>query len=312
MDEDPLPWCWSERVEQLEARPAPARGSAAASVAVSLGVAPLAVPRTGTSPHTAVADPKVVNEHPELLDASSEQTQGEVLTSEGRTAPYEPSDRSSDVHVARAERRGQRAMCAPDSDEDRARRIDLVRSRERQGQAGQRRSTPADRRSRGVWAQRALHATGHLGREVRDGGRDGVYGAAWHPVEDQVGRLSVALLYRFLPARLRQGGGCDEHADSGRSRRAPSREGHLLHTGPSLVGQGWLELAERAHLGSGRQHTVPAPSESSKLLRGRERAETVEQPFYEVDLRLRERDLEPDATDREPVAASGFDHMISG
>ena len=72
------------------------------------------------------------------------------------------------VHEPGAERRRQRAVGRADADEDRARRIDPVRSRERQRQPGQRRPAPAARRSAGVWAQRPLDRTGDLRRQLGD------------------------------------------------------------------------------------------------------------------------------------------------
>src|SRR6185436_869718 len=65
----------------------------------------------------------------------------------------------SDVDTPRAEGLGELAMCGPGSDEDRARPIESVRSRECKGQPGQRRPAPASRRSGAVWAQGTLHAT---------------------------------------------------------------------------------------------------------------------------------------------------------
>src|SRR4029079_2706955 len=64
----------------------------------------------------------------------------------------------SDVDIPGAERAGELAMRRPRADQDRARRIEPVRSRERERQPGQRRPAPADRRSGGVWTERALHA----------------------------------------------------------------------------------------------------------------------------------------------------------
>ena len=68
--------------------------------------------------------------------------------------------------------------------------------------------------------------------------------------------------------------------------------------------------AQRAHLGSRREHAVAAPSKAAAP-QGRERAETVQQAFDEIDLRLRERRVEPDAAGREPLSTRGVNHVAS-
>ena len=83
-------------------------------------------------------------------------------------------------------------MCGCASDEDRARRVDPVRSCERERQPRQRRPAPAARRAGGVRAERTLDRAGDLGRQARDAVGERVDGAARTPVEDQVRRRPVA------------------------------------------------------------------------------------------------------------------------
>ena len=108
-------------------------------------------------------------------------------------------------------------------------------------------------------------------------------------------RGRIALLERVLPARRLERGGRDEDTDPRVRRRRRAREGHLLDGGESLVGRRRLELAERAHLRGRREHARLTPRQLSQLLGRRQRAEALEQPLDEVDLRLRERRVEPDA-----------------
>jgi hypothetical protein len=53
------------------------------------------------------------------------------------------------------------------------------------------------------------------------------------------------------------------------------------------------------------------PRESAQLLRGRQRAETLQQSFDQVDLSLRERHVDPDAARREPMTVRRLDHVAA-
>ena len=104
--------------------------------------------------------------------------------------------------------------------------------------------------------------------------------------------------------------GCANAAAATKTPAAPRRDdgarsnGTVLHAGESLVGRRRLELAERAHLGGRREHARLTPCQLPQLLGRRQRAEALEQPLDEVDLRLRERRVEPDAASSGPDAGS--------
>ena len=80
----------------------------------------------------------------------------------------------------------------------------------------------------------------------------------------------------------------------------------LLDGRPALVVGRRLELAERAHLRGRCKQAGLALRRESQLARRRQRAEAVEQSLHEIELRLRERDVEPDAArwDAVPPAVS--------
>jgi hypothetical protein len=202
-------------------------------------------------------------------------------------------------------------MRGPYPDETRTRRVDAVRPRERQWQPGQRRSAPASRWARGMRAQCCFHRARHFGRDQCDGGGEGIRIAVGIPVEHQVRRFSTSRLDGLVPARLRDGGGCDEDALFCPSGGGRPRERHLLHERKSLVGRRRLELAERSHLGCRREQAGLTPDERSQLVGRGQRAEALELALDDVDLGLCERRVQPDAPRRDPVSRRRLDDVAS-
>ncbi len=90
-------------------------------------------------------------------------------------------------------------------------------------------------------------------------------------------------------------------------RRADER--HALHRREALVLRRRLELAQRAHLRGRRQQPRLLARRLLELIRSRQRAEAVEQALDEVDLRLRERGLDPHAANRHAVARRAVDDV---
>ena len=109
-------------------------------------------------------------------------------------------------------------------------------------------------------------------------------------------------------SRTREGSGGDEHPGLPRSRLA--HEGHVLDGGESLVARRRLELAKRTHLRGRREDARLAPRQLPQLRGFGKRPETLEQPLDEVDLRLRERRVEPDAVSRSPMPSRRLDHVV--
>ena len=174
-------------------------------------------------------------------------------------------------------------------------RVDAVRSGERERQARERRPAPAGRRPGGVRAQRGLHWSGDLGRETREGAREDVRRVVGAPVEEQLRRPPVGVHEGLLPAGTTQERGRDEDTRLHTPRGRHTRKWQPIHIRESFVDRRWLELAKRTHLGRGCVHARFTACQFSQLLRSRQRSETIEQPLDEVDLRLRERRVEPHA-----------------
>ena len=194
--------------------------------------------------------------------------------------------------------------------EKRARRVDIVRSREREGQPGKRRAAPADRRAAAVRAQGVLDRPGDS--RSRAGRRQRQVAAVFRPRSSR--RRGGARLGR--PLRAHAPTPAASTPLPRRRRPTPARddcvrvEGNLLDARPALVGRRRLELAERAHLGGGREH-ARLPCKCPQLLRGRESAEAREQPLDDVDLCLGERRVEPDAAHGGSMPARRLEHMAS-
>ena len=199
-------------------------------------------------------------------------------------------------------------MCRAHADEDRARGLDAVRPRERERKAGQRRAAPADRRPAGVWAERALDWAGHAGREKRGGFVELGEAASRPPVEEQVGRCRICVLDGLLPAGAQERGSRDEDRSSRARARGVTRERDLLDACEALVERGRLQLSQGAHLGGRGEHSRLLACQLLQLLGRREKRGSVEQSFDEVDLRLRERRVEPDAPSGDAVSTGCLDH----
>ena len=124
--------------------------------------------------------------------------------------------------------------------------------------------------------------------------------AAGPPVEDEMGCAWVAVSERLLPAGLAHEGGGDEDT------RAPMpwrpRERHALDGCEAFVVGRRLELAKCAHLLGRREQASFRSRRLFQLVRERKRPEAIEQALDEVDLRLRERRVEPDTAGRDAVA----------
>ncbi len=176
---------------------------------------------------------------------------------------------------------------------------------------GERRTAPAARWAGAVRAQRTLHRPGDVKREAGRDFRELLDGAVGAPVEDEVRRVRINSLEHVLPAGLHQRSGCDEDARARSLGRRRSHERHPLDVGESLVGRRWLELAECAHLGGRREHARLATSPCPQLLRSRDRAEPLEETLDEIDLRLGERRVEPDAPHRGSMSARRLEHVAS-
>ena len=85
-----------------------------------------------------------------------------------------------------------------------------------------------------------------------------------------------------------------------RSGSRKASECDVLDVDEALVLGGWLELAERSHLGRWRKQARLSARDCLQLLRGRKLAEPVEETLDEVDLCLRERRVEPGAARGHP------------
>ena len=202
-------------------------------------------------------------------------------------------------------------MSGAGPDDDRARGIDIVRARERERQSRERRAAPAHRRAASVRAEGAFDGSFDLGGEACDQIVEPAGDAVGAPVEDQARIAEVAHGTSMLPRAAAKRGGGDEHscaAPSG-SRRASER--HDLDGVESLVGSGRLELAQGAHLRCRRHDACLAARELPQLVRPGKRAVAIEQPLDQVDLRLGERRVEPDAARRQRMADRGVDDMAA-
>ena len=210
-------------------------------------------------------------------------------------------DRSSDRDVAGAEGRRQRlcAALAPTSVErDGLTPCARANASSSPGSGGLHQQTggPA-----GMWADCALHRPRNLARELADGVCERIGPAAGPPVEHKVRSVRGGCMLH---------GSCrDEHA--AQLLAAASRSNAtLLDAGEALVRVRRLELAERSHLRRRREQPgssrpgAEAPRESAG-------AEALEQPLDEVDLRLRERRVEPDATRGDPMPRRSLDDVAA-
>ena len=110
---------------------------------------------------------------------------------------------------------------------------------------------------------------------------------------------SGRLVERSLPARRPQRRGRDEHAGRAASRRRARRTAtRSTPAKPSSSDGGSSSRSARiCDVGASRPGSRRASARSSSGRR--QRAEAVEQPLDEVDLRLGERRVEPDAPHRE-------------
>ena len=131
----------------------------------------------------------------------------------------------SDGDVSGAERRRQRAMGGPGSDQDRARRLEIVLPRANAsgspGSGGRHQQLGGPAR---VGTQRALHRAGDRGAEAGDTGVERVLACRRGSSRRRDGaRHDACAAGRSLPARLSQRRGRDEDTrtrPSGRRRRA--------------------------------------------------------------------------------------------
>ena len=112
------------------------------------------------------------------------------------------------------------------------------------------------------------------------------------------------------PARQPERGGRDEHARPAAGPRLAVERTRSTAAKPSSA-DGGSSSRDRAHLRGRREHARLAACEGAQLLGRGQRAEAVEQPLDEVDLRLRERRVEPDAAHRQPVARGRLDHVAA-
>ena len=99
------------------------------------------------------------------------------------------------------------------------------------------------------------------------------------------------------------------------ARRRPARGARANGTtstasNPSST-VGRLELAQGAHLRCRRHDACLAARELPQLVRPGERAVAIEQPLDQVDLRLGERRVEPDAARRQRMTDGGVDDMAA-
>ena len=191
-------------------------------------------------------------------------------------------------------------------DHDRARRIDAVARARTRGQARERRPAPARRRAAGVRAD----ARSRPARRPRPRGgatASARRAAVGPPVEDEVrrriGRRSG------LPAGPAQRGGRDEHAGRPVRRGARANGTRSTPAKPSSSPAARARGAPASATSARGPGLLRAASRSS--LGRRERAETVEQPLDEVDLRLCERRVEPDAAHGEAVPLGGLDDVAA-
>ncbi len=126
--------------------------------------------------------------------------------------------------------------------------------------------------------------------------------AAGKPVEHKV---------RSVRARCLLHGSCRyEHAASSPRRWSPF-ERDLLDAGEALVRVRRLELAERSHLRRRSEQARLESAQRTKLLGSRQVAEALEQPLDEVDLRLRERCVDPDTTRWDSMPRRGLDDVAA-
>src|SRR5215211_8972076 len=118
---------------------------------------------------------------------------GRKASSEAGSCPAPSSVRKDDAEVACAEGVCERSMGGAGPDHERPRRIDVVRTCERERQARERRAAPALRRAASVRAERGLD--GSRDRLGKSSGAcdEPVAAAVVVPVEDEVWRRRIAL-----------------------------------------------------------------------------------------------------------------------
>ena len=189
-------------------------------------------------------------------------------------------------------------------DEHGTRGVDVVRPREGERQAGERRTAPAARRAAGMRADRGLDQARDRGRDACGHRRQRIRRGLRPPVEDEVGCAGI----EPLPALAVHGRGGDEHA-APRPGRRRTHEGHALDVREPLVLGRRLQLAEQAHLRGRREHAGTLARQLRQVLGRRQRPDDVEQSLDDVDLGLRERRVEPDAAHRDAVPARRVDDV---
>src|SRR5262249_17149762 len=130
------------------------------------------------------------------------------------------------------------------------------------------------------------------------------------PVEEEVRRRAVGGGGGALPTGRAEHGRRDEDAGAcaqvGGTVELPPLDG-----GEALVGRRRLELARGPHLRGRREQALLAAPALAQLLGRGQGAEAVEQAGDEVELRLGERRVEPDAPSREAMAVRRLDHVAA-
>ena len=160
-------------------------------------------------------------------------------------------------------------------------------------------------------ADRRLDGVGDDLRDRCDGGGEICGGAVRTPVEDEVRRVRIRSGECLLPSGRTDRGGGDEDARPLASFAGGALERHALDDGEALVVRRRLELAEAriCRVGASTPGSERAAASSSSGVG--ERAEPIEEALDEVDLRLGERRVEPDAACGDPVARRGLDDVAA-
>ena len=216
-----------------------------------------------------------------------------------------------DCDVAGAERRRERAVCRPDPDENRPRR------RRRRALARRRAAAPgaAAGTSRSAGRRRVGRARSRPARRPR--ARGGRRRRRGRPSRRRASnRRRDAARVRSPCSSATSQPGCANAAAATKTPVRPRPDDGARTKGtcstsanPSSVDGGSSSRSARIwEVGASTPGSRRASSRSCSGLG--KRAEALEQPLDEVDLRLRERRVEPDAASRDPMPARRLDHVV--
>ena len=165
-------------------------------------------------------------------------------------------------------------------------------------------------------ADRTHDRAGDPSRKSLDVGVQDIDSFAGPPFEHQDRHIPGLGGNRIFPTRQRQRRGSDEDAALQVGRERMRRSGRALEADPlhgdeSFVGRGRFQLAECAHLPGRREDPGLATCQLMQLLGVGKRVESIEEAIDEIDLRLGERGVHPQAPSPDVMPCGGLDHVAS-